>query len=65
MATRRVDMMEGGRPVVSHIFHGRNAREAKHNEMSHRKADRSLDAAIRGKPYRGIKIRARRRTSRG
>lgn len=60
MATRRIDMLEGGRPIVSHIFHGKDAREAQHNEQSHRKADRSLDAAMRGKRYKGVRITVRR-----
>ncbi len=61
MASRTVEMLEQGRPIVRHTFLGDTPREAKHNEASHRKADRSLDAALRGKPYKGVRITARRR----
>ena len=61
MAQRTVDMVEpGGRVVVRHTFYGDTAKEARHNERSHLKADKSLSAAERGKSYQGVKIRARR-----
>ena len=61
MASRTIDMMEGGRKVVTHTFHGRDEKEATHNERAHRKADKSLDDALKGKPYRGVRITAKRR----
>lgn len=59
-ATRTVDMTEGGRVVVRHVFFGRTAAEAKAMEEAHLEGDKSLAAALRGKPYRGIDIRAKR-----
>lgn len=63
MATRTVDMLEDGRLVVRHIFHGRDDAEAKHMEQAHLKADASLRAALAGKPYKGVEIEAKRRPS--
>lgn len=55
---RTVDMVEEGRVVVRHTFYGRDAAEAAHMEAAHREADASLDASMRGKPYKGTDIRA-------
>lgn len=60
MATRTVDMLEGGKLVVRHIFSGKDDAEAKAMEEAHLKADGSLRAALAGKPYKGIEIEARR-----
>lgn len=48
------------RKVVSHTFHGADRTEAEHNLRAHRKADHSLDAALKGRPYKGVRIEARR-----
>ncbi len=55
---RTVDMVEDGRVVVRHVFYGRDAAEAAHMEQAHRGADASLDASMRGKPYKGTDIKA-------
>lgn len=55
----RVEMIEkNGREknVVTHTFKGP---DAGHNLRAHRKADRSLDAAMKGRPYKGVRIQAR------
>jgi hypothetical protein len=56
--TRTLDMVEDGRVVVRHVFYGRDEAEAKHMEDAHREADKSMDASMRGKPYKGTDIKA-------
>lgn len=59
-AVRTVDMLEDGQLIVRHSFYGSTAGPAFAIEQAHRRADRSLDAALRRKPYRGVRITARR-----
>lgn len=56
--SRTVDMIEGNKVVVRHIFYGDDLSEAKHILQAHRQADQSLDAALDGRPYAGIEIHA-------
>lgn len=55
---RTVDMLEDGRRVVRHVFYGRTPAEARAVERAHVRADASLRAALEGRPYRGVRIRA-------
>ncbi len=66
MATLRVDISEdqnGHRKVVGHTFHGQTPSDARRNLRSHRKSDKFFDAAMRGKPYKGLRLRVSRRGS--
>ncbi len=60
MATRKVDVYENGKRVVRHVFYGKDAKEAKHLERSHVKADRFLKAAIRTGLFKGIELETKR-----
>lgn len=62
---KTVDMVENGRVVVRHQFYGKDAREARHMLNSHKKADKSFADALAGKKYKGIDIKAVRRTRGG
>lgn len=58
---RTVDMVENGVLVVRHIFYGDDEETAKHMEEAHREADASLDASMKGKPYKDVDITAVRK----
>jgi len=62
VASRTIDIREdqdGKKRVLSHTFYGKDAKEAKHIQRSHQKADRFLDAAVKGKEFKGIPLEAR------
>lgn len=62
MASRTIDIREdqnGKKRVLSHTFYGKDQKEAKHIQRSHQKADRFLDAAVKGKEFKGIPLEAR------
>jgi hypothetical protein len=59
--SRTVDMVEDGVVVVRHTFYGDDEAVARHMERSHRQADASLDAALKGEDYRGVEIDAVRK----
>lgn len=56
--SKTVDMIEGTKLVVRHIFYGEDLTEARHMLKAHREADASLDAALDKRQYHGIKIGA-------
>lgn len=58
MATRKVDIYENGKRVIRHTFYGKDAKEAKHFERSHAKADRFLKAALRSGLFKGLEVEA-------
>jgi hypothetical protein len=58
--SKTVDMVEAGRVVVRHVFFGDDLAEVRHMVKAHREADASLDAALDGRPYKGVDIEVQR-----
>ena len=61
MASESIDITEdqdGQRKVIRHTFYGRDEKEVKHNERAHRKSDKFFDAAMKGRSYKGVPVRA-------
>lgn len=65
MAKIAIDILEkqpkgGEKRVIRHVFFGKSEAEAKHYIRSHRKSDKFFDAAMAGRPYKGIELETRK-----
>lgn len=62
MLRYQIDIFENTdtQPVLSHIFYGDNAQIVSDVIDAHRKTDTFLNAALTGKPFRGMRLRVKK-----